>query len=179
MSTVLHINASATREGSVSRAITSNVIQGLQADRIIDRDLAAEPLPHVDDAWVKARLIAPNERTDAENRVLKQSDDLISEIQDADTVVFGLPVYNFGAPASMKAWMDLVARPGVTFRYTKSGPIGLLEGKKAIVVYASGGVPMGSEMDFATPHVRLFLKFIGITDVTFIDAKTYERAAAA
>ena len=102
---------------------------------------------------------------------LALSDQLIRELQDADTIVIGAPIYNFGAPASLKAWMDLVARPGVTFRYTPDGPEGLLTGKKAIVTVASGGVPVGSDIDFLSSHLKFFLGFIGITDVEIHAAK--------
>ena len=95
----------------------------------------------------------------------------MAELQAADTIVIGTPIYNFTSPASLKAWMDLVARPRVTFHYTENGPEGLLSGKKAIIAVASGGVPIGSDMDFLTPHLRHFLGFIGITDVEFVTAK--------
>ena len=92
------------------------------------------------------------------------------EIKAADVVLIGLPIYNFGVPAALKAWIDLVARAGVTFRYTESGPVGLLAGKRAIVTVASGGTEAGSDIDFATPYIRHALKFIGITDVLFVKA---------
>ena len=179
MSHVLHINASATLTNSVSRTATDHIIANLAPTEITSRDLAKTPLPQVDEAWVNARLVPADDRSETDTDILSLSDRLIAELKAADTVVIGLPLYNFGAPASLKAWMDLVARPGVTFRYTEDGPIGLLTGKKATVVYAAGGVPMESEMDFASPHLRVFLGFIGITDVTFVDAKTLPEMAAA
>ena len=94
------------------------------------------------------------------------SDDLVAELQAADVIVIGVPLYNFGAPAVLKAWMDLVARPKVTFRYESGGPVGLLTGKKAIIAPASGGVPIGSAADHMTPQLKTFLAFLGITDVT-------------
>ena len=98
------------------------------------------------------------------------ADALIAELQATDTLVLSLPVYNFTMPSTLKAWADLVARAGTTFRYTESGPEGLLTGKKAYVVIASGGTPIGSEIDFLTPWLRHFLGFLGITDVEIIAA---------
>lgn len=179
MSHVLHINASATQNGSLSRTASDQIIVDLSPSTVTTRDLATANLPFVDEAWVKARLVPVESQTEVEAATLQLSDTLIAELEAADTVVIGLPLYNFGAPASLKAWMDLVARPGVTFRYTEDGPEGLLKGKKAIVVFASGGVPMQAEMDYASPHLKLFLGFIGITDVTFVDSKMLVPAAAA
>ncbi len=179
MTHILHIDASATLADSVSRTVGAKTVTDLAPEQTTYRDLATTPLPQVTEAWVKARLVSPDDRTAAEAEILALSDTLIAELDAADTIVIGLPLYNFGVPASLKAWMDLVARPGVTFRYTKDGPEGLLTGKTAIVVFASGGVPMGAPVDFASPHVRQFLAFIGITDVTFIDTRTPPDTAAA
>jgi FMN-dependent NADH-azoreductase len=95
---------------------------------------------------------------------------LIAELEAADTIVIGVPLYNFGIPAALKAWIDLIARARRTFRYTEAGPEGLLKDKKAYLVVASGGVPVGSDYDFATGYLRHVLGFVGITDVTVIDA---------
>jgi len=99
------------------------------------------------------------------------ANEIVAELEAADTIVIGTPIYNFAAPATLKAWMDLVARPRVTFHYTSDGPVGRLTGKRAIVVVASGGVKIGSPADHLTPHLKLFLGFIGITDVEFRAAK--------
>lgn len=170
MTHVLHINASATLTGSATRSGTAAIIDGLNAKTITVRDLATTPLPHITQDWAEARLIPAEARNDAQNAVLTLSDTLVAELQAADTIVIGLPLYNFGMPAALKAWIDLIARPQVTFRYTENGPVGLLEGKKVIVAYASGGVPLEAPMDFATPHLRFVLNFVGITDVTFVPA---------
>ncbi|MEL6531300.1 MAG: NAD(P)H-dependent oxidoreductase, partial [Pseudomonadota bacterium] len=95
---------------------------------------------------------------------------LIAELQAADTIVISTPIYNFGVPAVLKAWADLVARAGTTFKYTENGPVGLLEGKKAYIAAASGGTPVGSDMDFMTSWLTFFLGFIGIKDVEIIAA---------
>jgi len=169
--TILHIDASGTTNASVSRAATAQLLADLAPARVIRRDLATTPLPQVDDTWIKARLMPEADRTDVEAASLTLSDELIAELQEADTIIIGMPMYNFGMPASLKAWIDLVARPGVTFRYTENGPIGLLDGKRAIVAVASGGVPVDSGLDFATPHLRQVLRFIGIDDITVHVAK--------
>ena len=171
MTTVLHINASGTIDGSVSRAATAQLLHNIAADRVITRDLAQAPLPQVDGTWISSRLIPEELRTDADKDVLALSDTLIAEIKAADIIVIGMPMYNFGMPASLKAWIDLIARPKVTFAYTENGPVGLLKGKSAIVAVASGGVPVGAPVDFATPHLEQVLKFIGITDITIHVAK--------
>lgn len=166
MTTVLHINASGTKQGSVSRAATAQLLQNLSPTRVITRDLAETPLPQVDETWITTRLIPEAELTAADRNVLALSDELIAEIKEADVILIGLPMYNFGMPAALKAWIDLVARPKVTFAYTENGPVGLLEGKRAHVAVASGGVPVGAPMDFATPHLQQVLRFIGIDDIT-------------
>jgi len=137
---------------------------------VVTRDLADTPLPQITEDWVNANFTPADDRTNAQKAVLAQSDALVAELEAADTVVIGLPIYNFGVPAALKAWIDLVARAGRTFKYTENGPVGLLEGKRAIVAVASGGTQAGSEIDFATPYVRHVLGFIGITEVEFVSA---------
>lgn len=108
--------------------------------------------------------------TPAQRAALSVSDTLIKELQSADTIVIGVPIYNFSIPASLKAWIDQVARAGVTFKYTETGPEGLLTGKRAVLVVSSGGVAVGSDYDFATGYMRHVLGFIGITDVDIVAA---------
>ena len=175
--TVLHIDSSIGGDASRSRAISQSEVDALIADTVIRRDLVAEPLPYIDGIWAETRLKAPEDLTHGDKQILALSDRLIGELRSADTIVIGLPIYNFSASASLKAWMDLVARPRVTFRYTENGPEGLLKGKKAIVVVASGGVPVGSEMDFASRHMKVFLNFIGIDDISVVDVKQIAQAA--
>ena len=166
MSNVLLINASAHTDTSTSRkasALIANEIGG----HIVHRDIGIQPVPFIDAAWADARLTDPATRSQQDADRLALSDTLIAELMAADTIVIGVPIYNFAAPATLKAWMDLVARPRVTFHYTSDGPVGRLTGKKAIVVVASGGVKIGSSADHLTPHLKQFLGFIGITDVEF------------
>jgi len=178
MTHILHIDASAHFDTSTSRAASAKIVKDLNGT-ITRRDLAADPLPFIDAAWADARLMDPATRSDADADLLALSDSLIAELQAADTIVIGAPIYNFSGPATLKAWMDLVARPRVTFQYTPDGPEGLLNGKKAIIVVASGGVPVGAPMDFLSPHLKLFLGFIGINDVEILAAKDIIEPAAA
>ena len=183
---VLRIEASARKTHSVSRELTSTVVDHLASQTAVlvkERDVS-EGLPFVDEEWVGSNFTPADARSDAQKTKLALSDSLIEELAEADTLVIGTPIYNFGVPATLKAWIDLVARVGVTFKYTENGPVGLLEGKRAIVIVASGGTPVGSDIDFATPYLRHALKFIGITDVTFVAADAlgqdaHEKVAAA
>lgn len=168
--TILHIDASARTDGSVTRDLSARLVAQYPKVHVITRDLAAEPLPQITEDWVNANFTPAEARTDAQKETLALSDALVAEVQSADTLVIGLPIYNFGVPTAMKAWIDLIARAGLTFRYTENGPKGLLEGKRAIVAVASGGTKTGSEIDFATPYLQHVLGFVGITDVTVIAA---------
>ena len=173
--TILHIDSSANLTSSVTRGLTAAVLAKLGDAEVITRDLDKEPLPQITEAWTIARTVPKAERTADQNALLAQSDALIEELRAADTIVIGVPMYNFSIPASLKLWIDLVARQGETFRYTENGPQGLLEGKRAIVAFASGGVPAGSDADFATGYLKHFLAFIGITDVTLVSADAQAR----
>ncbi len=179
MTTVLHISASGTHNGSISRAATAALLDDLQATRVIVRDLAKTPLPQVDETWITTRLIPEADLTEENRKVLALSDDLIAEIRAADVILIGMPMYNFGMPAALKAWIDLIARPKVTFAYTENGPVGLLDGKRAVVAVASGGVPVGAPLDFATPHLAQVLRFVGITDIDIHTAKDVATKKAA
>jgi len=165
---ILRINSSARFEESTSRALTDNVMGALEARYgtldITDRDLA-DGVPFVDEAWIDANFTAAEARSEEQQRKLAYSNELVTELQTADVIVIGVPVYNFSIPATLKAWVDMVARAGVTFRYTEDGPQGLLADKKVYLTIASGGVPVDSPADFATPYLRHILNFIGISDV--------------
>jgi FMN-dependent NADH-azoreductase len=166
--TVLHLDSSARIAGSTTRDLSTRIVEKLAGD-VIRRDLT-QALPQIDDTWVTANFTAADQRTAAQREALALSDELIAEIEAADVLVIGVPIYNFGIPAALKAWVDLVARAGVTFRYTDSGPVGLLSGKRAILAVASGGTPVGSDIDFATGYMRHVLGFLGIGDVDVIAA---------
>jgi FMN-dependent NADH-azoreductase len=166
--TILQVDASARMTGSTSRELTSRIVSKLSGD-VLRRDLA-KPIPQIDENWVQANFTPAEERSEAQTDALRLSDTLIEEIRAADVVVIGVPVYNFGVPAALKAWIDQIARAGVTFRYTDDGPEGLLTGKRAILAVASGGTAVGSEIDFASGYLRHVLGFIGITDVEIVAA---------
>jgi len=169
MTHVLHIDASMRREGSATRRLSAAVVDHLRPARIARRDLA-DGIDLIDAAWIGANFTDPAERTDAQRAALATSDALVAELKAADILVIGLPIYNFGVPAAFKAWIDQIARARETFRYTDAGPVGLLTGKRAILVVASGGTEVGSALDFATPYVRHALGFVGIDHVTIIAA---------
>ena len=173
MSKVLHITASIRGEESITRTLSTKLAQGFAAREnaeIVTRDLTDKDLPHVSAARFEANSTPFDKRSEAQEQLAAIADELIEELQVADTIVFGVPIYNFSVPASVKAWADLVARAGTTFKYTDNGPVGLLSGKKAYLAVASGGTPVGSEIDFMTPWFKFFLGFIGIEDVTVIAA---------
>lgn len=170
---VLEVSASARINGSASRQLSSDLIKALD-DRydgvqVVRRDLI-DGLPFVDEDWIEANFTADEARTEGHRETLALSDSLVDELRNADILVIGVPVYNFSIPAALKAWIDMIARARETFRYTDDGPRGLLEDKKAYLVVATGGVPVGSPLDFATPYLRHVLAFIGITDVEIIAA---------
>lgn len=171
---ILRIDASMRRQGSVTRALADRLVAGLSAAApaasVVRRDLAEAPVPFVDELWVNAKATPAAEFTEAHRQSMALSDTLIEELRAADLLVLASPIYNFGPPAALKAWIDQVARAGETFRYTPDGPVGLLTGKRAILLTASGGTTVDSPIDFSTPYLRHALKFIGIEDVTVIAA---------
>ncbi|GAB4576670.1 MAG: NAD(P)H-dependent oxidoreductase [Roseibium sp.] len=171
--TVLQVNASARRSGSVTRELSDSLVRRLLGKtpemKVINRDLS-QGLPFIDEDWVAANFTDPAERSAEQRLKLALSDTLVAELKAADTIVIGAPVYNFSVPAALKAWIDLVARARETFRYTENGPVGLLEGKKAYVLVASGGTKVGSDIDFAGSYLTHVLGFLGISDVQVIAA---------
>lgn len=174
--TILHINASARNAGSTTRKLSQLLVDEISAHtetKVINRDLN-EALPFIDEQWVGANFTAVDDRSEEQKQKLALSDFLIKELQAADTIVIGSPLYNFSIAASLKAWIDMVARSGVTFKYTESGPVGLLKGKKVYITMASGGVPIGSDMDFAHHYLRHVLGFLGLTDVKIIDGNAFD-----
>jgi len=166
---ILRVDSSARVQGSVTRDLTSTLIDRLDAGVVTTRDLS-EGVPLLTEAWVTANFTPADQRTEAQAAELAMSDNLVAELLAADTIVIGTPIYNFSVPAALKAWIDQVARAGVTFKYTDKGPVGLLEGKRAIIVIASGGTKSGSDVDYATDYMRHVLGFLGITDVAVVTA---------
>lgn len=181
---ILRVDASMRTQGSVSRALADTLIERWSEQGAVDikrHDLAAG-VDIITQSWIAANFTPEEERSDENKSALETSDRLVDDLKSADTLVIATPVYNFSLPAALKAWIDQVVRARTTFRYTDEGPEGLLAGKKAFVVYASGGTPMGSPIDFVTPYLKHVLGFIGIKDVTFLDkdtmAETEEKKAS-
>ena len=174
MSNILYVTASIRSDAdSISRGLGQRLVDGLAAKTgatVTTRDLAANNLPFVSAERFGANLTPAAERTPEQAELAVIADTLIAELQAADTIVIASPIYNFGAPATLKAWADLVARAGTTFRYTETGPEGLLTGKKAYLAIASGGTPVGSDIDFMSRWLTFFLGFLGITDVEIVAA---------
>ncbi|WP_110686472.1 FMN-dependent NADH-azoreductase [Salinicola aestuarinus] len=138
---------------------------------LIERDVVADPLPHLDAEEMASWMTDPAERTAAQRALAERSDAALSDVERSDLIVLAVPLYNLGIPSQLKAWFDRVLRAGRTFRYTENGPVGLLEGKSGLLLAARGGKYAGSEMDTQTPHLRHMLKLIGIGDVEAIYAE--------
>jgi FMN-dependent NADH-azoreductase len=168
-SSILRIDSSARRNGSVSRKLADQIIErfGAANAQITYRELGAG-LDAIDDNWLGANFTPEADRAEAQRDRLALSDILIAEIKAAETLVISLPIYNFGIPSGLKAWVDQIARAGITFKYTPEGPVGLLEGKRAILAVASGGTEVGGPIDFATDYLKHVLGFIGIHNVQIV-----------
>jgi len=171
MQTILRVDSSARKTGSASRALTDKLLEALFPEvsdkQIITRDLA-DGIGMYTEAWVEGTFTPVDARTEQHQYALSESDIIVEELKRADILILGAPMYNFNIGASLKAWIDMIARAGVTFRYTEDGPIGLVTGVKTYIVFASGGSPLGSDLDFGTKYLKHFLAFIGITDVTIV-----------
>jgi FMN-dependent NADH-azoreductase len=172
---ILQINASARREGSHSTALAGRIVARLRAAdpdaTLVVRDLTATPHPVLDEATLGALFTPATQRTAEQHARVALDDALIAEVQAADVVVLGVPMYNFGVPAQLKNWIDAIARAGVTFRYTASGPEGLLTGKKVYVALARGGRYRDTPADTQVPYLATVLGFLGMTDVSFVYAE--------
>jgi FMN-dependent NADH-azoreductase len=172
---ILQIKASVFNGNGQSSRLADQFVAELRAQHpgaeVVERDLVAEAVPHLDGARAGALFAKPQERSAEQQAVVAYSDALIDELRRADVVVLGLPMYNFGVPSQLKAWFDHIARAGVTFKYTEKGAVGLLTGKKAYVFAARGGIYGETPHDPQTQFVRQFLGFLGITDVQFVYAE--------
>jgi FMN-dependent NADH-azoreductase len=175
MSTLLQINASIHADHGQSSQLASRFVQAFMRARpdwrIVLRDLAGDTVPHLSAERFAAFVSTPQQRTAAQGEVIAYSDALIAELKQADVIVLGLPMYNFGVPSQLKAYFDHIARAGETFRYTANGPVGLLQGKQAYVFAARGGLYAGTALDTQTNYVRDFLRFVGIEDIEFVYAE--------
>ncbi len=173
--TLLQINTSLFAESGNSSALSERFVSEWRKKhpegRVVVRDLSRSPIPHLDGARAGALFTPAEKRTAEQNAVVAESDELIAEIQSADVIVLGLPMYNFGVPSVFKAYIDHVARAGVTFRYTANGPEGLIGDRKLYVMAARGGIYQGLPADTQTGFVTSFFNFIGIRDIEFVYAE--------
>jgi FMN-dependent NADH-azoreductase len=176
MKSVLVINSSAAREGSVSRELVEFTLDRLLQEspqaRVVRRDLGAAPIPHLDAGTLNGVVGTPV--TAAEQKTRALSDELIAEVRAADTIVIGAPMYNFGVSTALRAWFDHVLRAGETFSYSAEGPRGLLGGKRVIVIESRGGLYSegpAAAIDFQEPYLRHLMGFVGIDDLTFVHAE--------
>ncbi|MBB3352247.1 FMN-dependent NADH-azoreductase [Rhizobium sp. BK049] len=174
MSSILLLTSSPRAE-SLSTPIAADLAEKLKNQKpgsvVVRRDLAATPLPHIDDLFTGAIRKPAEARTAEEMAAIKTSDELVAELFAADTIVISTGLINFNIYSSLKTWIDNVARAGVTFKYTESGPVGLVTGKKVYVVLASGGVYSqgpAAPLNHAVPYLKSVLGFLGITDIETI-----------
>ncbi len=172
---ILQINASARREGANSTKVANRVTERLLAANpgatVTVRDLAAEPLPVLDEAGLGALFTPAGQRNAEQAALAARFDAAIAELQAHDTIVLGVAMYNFGVTVQLKSWIDAIARAGVTFKYTETGPVGLIEGKTVYAACARGGLYRGTPNDSQTPYLKSVLGFLGIQDVRFVYAE--------
>ncbi|MEJ0047509.1 MAG: FMN-dependent NADH-azoreductase [Rhodospirillales bacterium] len=175
MKNVLFVTSSPRGQGSYSEQIARRVVDDLKianpSARIVVRNVARNPLPHVGEAFVSGIVLPPEQRNVAQAAAIAVSDALIDEVIAADVLVLAAPMYNFGPPSALKAWIDHVVRAGRTFAYTAQGPQGLLKNKKAVLVVSRGGIYSEGPMkafDFQESYLKSVLGFIGIADVEVV-----------
>ena len=171
MNKIQFYKTSPKNEGSISTELGEYLVNRLSKEgntNVSKRQL--DQVPFINQQIINGLYINDNEKTLEQLEAFKISDAIVKDVHENDTIIISTPIYNFAAPAVLKAWADLVARLNKTFQYTDNGPVGLLKNKKAYIVVSSGGTKIGSEIDFFTPWMRFFLNFIGIKDVTFISA---------
>ncbi len=175
MSKLLHIKASVFGDNGQSNQLANRYIdqwqQKLLGNEVVVRDLVADAIPHLDGEVVGAFFTPEEQRSEQQNAIVAFSDTLIQEIRDADEIVLGLPLYNFGVPSQMKAYFDHLARAGVTFKYTETGPVGLIDDKPVRVFATRGGLYKDTGMDHQVPFLKQFLGFIGLNNVEVIYAE--------
>lgn len=178
MANVLYINSSVRTSGSLSRQLSSEFVSKWKAahpaDTVVERDLASNPVPHLTEEMMGAFFTPAEQRSAEQAQTVKLSDTLVDEVEAADIIVIGAPMYNFSVPSTLKAYIDHIARAGRTFKYGANGPEGQLKNKKVYVFTASGGVYSegpASGYDFLATYLRAVLGFLGITDISFVRAE--------
>lgn len=177
MTKVLYVTSS-PRAGSYSTSVSERVIEELRKSHpgatVTTRDLARNPLPHIDADFLLATRSPEGPQTEAQRAIAARSDALVKEVFDADVIVIAAPMYNFSIPSTLKAWIDHIARPGVTFRYSEKGPEGLVKDKRAVIINARGGIYSSGPaqtLEHQSSYLRGVLGFLGITDVEAIDVE--------
>ncbi len=172
---ILQINSSARSAGSQSARLANTIVERLKAAQpdaeLMVRDLASNPQPALDEAALGALFTPAEQRTAAQNARVALDDALIAEVQSADVLVLGVPMYNFGITTQLKNWIDAIARAKVTFQYTANGPEGLLKGKKVYIALTRGGVYRDTHADSQVPYLKMVLGFLGLTDIEFVYAE--------
>jgi FMN-dependent NADH-azoreductase len=180
---ILQVNSSARREASHSNRLANRIVERLRESApgatVTVRDLGTDPHPVLDEAALGALFTPAAQRTPGQAARVALDDALIEQVKEADVVVLGVPMYNFGVPAQLKNWIDAIMRAGATFRYTEKGPEGLLRGKKVYLALARGGVYRGTPADTQVPYLKTVLGFLGMTDVTFVYAEGLNMGDAA
>lgn len=175
MPKLLKINSSLSGDQGHSSALTNQFVAHWQANNpdgtVRVRDLARQPVPHLDAERMHAFITPAGKRSDEQNAIVEYSDALIAELREADVVVIGVPMYNFGIPSTLKAYFDHVARSGETFRYTENGPQGLLGDKPVYLFAARGGIYQGTDADSQTGYLNTFLGFLGLSNTHFVYAE--------
>jgi FMN-dependent NADH-azoreductase len=175
---ILKIDTSIREQGSYSRDLSSRLVKQLldnQDDLVTTRNLS-DGIPLIDENWVISNTTQAAKRSLEQRDCLNISNILIEELNKADFIVIGLPIYNFNVPAVFKAWVDQIVRANVTFRYTDNGPVGLVRNKQVYIIIVSGGTRLGTELDFVSGYLKHVLGFIGITDVSIIDSSAIGRS---
>ncbi len=174
MKKVLVLNSSLNGEQGNSTKLSQQFVEQLannQQISVTTRDLSDNAIAHLTQTEMAAWMTDANERSDEQKALAAISDDLIAELNDNELIVIGIPMYNFGIPSTFKAWIDRIARAGITFKYTEQGPVGLIANKKVVVLAARGGLYQGTDMDTQTKYLKDVLGFVGMTDVDFIYAE--------
>ncbi|MCH8536834.1 MAG: NAD(P)H-dependent oxidoreductase [Alkalimonas sp.] len=172
MKHVLVIESSISGKNGQSTQLIEAFTKNLPAEISIDRiDLQQQPLPHLDMPEIAAWMTPADERTAEQQALASQSDQLIERVKQADAIVLGVPMYNFGVPSQLKALFDRIARAGLTFKYTENGPVGLLDNKPVFIFATRGGIYQGTGADNQTPYLEQFFQFIGLKEQYFIYAE--------
>jgi FMN-dependent NADH-azoreductase len=178
MSNILYVTSSPRGAESYSNRVAAKVLEKLELAhpdaKVVIRDVARDPLPHVDQDFVAALRSSDGPRTPRQEAIVARSDALVDELLAADIIVIAAPMYNFGIPSTLKAWIDHVARAGRTFRYSAQGPEGLAKGKKVILIQSRGGIYSSGPaqtLDYQGSYLRSVLGFLGMTDIESIDVE--------